>query len=88
MINESSVHGNFQRPPEPGLVFQDENLNTDCKLSGSIVERSSMTLDVQCRTEENQQVITTLNLNYDIRYQRDSALATIAGNYDYSAGTV
>jgi len=88
VINGKSVLGSFLPPPEPGFVSQDENLNRSCKLSGSIVERDFMTLDVQCRTEANQQVITTLDFNYDTRYERDSSLAVIAGDYGYSAGMV
>jgi len=88
VINGESVHGIFQPPLESGFVYQDESSNRDCKLTGSVTERDFMTLDVQCRTEENQQVLTTLDLNYDIRYERDSTLATIAGDYGYMPGMI
>lgn len=88
VINGESVNGVLQLPEQPGFEFPNEKLSRDCKLTGSVAERDFMTLDVQCRTEENQQVLTTLELNYDNRYERDSSLATIAGDYSYTAGMV
>jgi hypothetical protein len=88
VINGDFVHGVFQPPLEPGVEFPLEVSTNECKVSGTVSERDFMTLDVQCKTEENQQVLTTLDLNYDIRYERDSSLASIAGDYGYTAGMV
>lgn len=83
-----TVTGILLLPQERGLETPGDKLNSDCNLTGSITERQSMTLEVKCRTVDDQQVFTTLALNYDTRYERVSSLATIAGNYDYSEGMV
>ena len=61
---------------------------TDCKLTGSVSERVSMLLDVRCRDTQEQEVLTTLSVEYDTRYDRDSSLSTIAGNYQFDIGNV
>ena len=88
VTNGEFVHGKFLLPNEDRFKFPNEELSTDCNLNGSVAERQSMILDVKCKAVEDQQVLTTLTLNYDTRYERDSSLATITGNYTYTVGMV
>jgi len=88
VTGEENVTGILLLPQERGLDLANNNKSTDCNLTGSMAERQSMTLDVKCRAVGDQQVLTTLTLNYDARYGRDSSLATIAGNYNYTQGMV
>jgi hypothetical protein len=86
--NGEFVHGNFLLPREDSFISPNEELSPDCNLNGSVAERNLMTLDVKCKTEEDQQVLTTLTLNYDARYELESSLAIITGNYKYTIGMV
>jgi hypothetical protein len=62
---------------------------SDCKLTGVIEERVSLTLDVRCRDSQLSGDLTTLSLAYDVRYDRDSSLSIVAGNfYHYRNGSV
>jgi len=86
--NGEFVNGNFLLPKEDRFLSPNARLSADCNLGGLVAERNLMTLDVKCRTEENQQVLTTLALNYDARYELESSLAIITGNYKYTIGMV
>jgi hypothetical protein len=62
---------------------------SDCNLTGLIEERVSLTLDIRCRDSQTTGILTTLTLAYDARYDRDSSLSTVAGNfYNYQNGSV
>jgi hypothetical protein len=84
--NIDSIRGAFSLTQPPGIP--DPTLGSDCKLDGSIVERTSMTLDASCKASGDQQVLTTFTFAYDARYERESSLTTIAGNYDYDVGGI
>jgi hypothetical protein len=86
--NGGFVNGIFLLSDEHRIIFPNEKLNPDCNLNGSVTERNFMTLDVKCRRENDQQVLTTLALNYDARYELESSLAIITGGYKYTPGMV
>lgn len=86
-VNDSdTVNGVLGISGMPG--GQSSSGLTDCKLTGSVNERVSMLLDVRCRSSQDQEVLTTLSLEYDTRYDRESSLSTIAGNYQFDIGNV
>ena len=86
-VNESdTVNGALGISGMPG--GQSSSGLTDCKLTGSVNERVSMLLDVRCRNTQDQEVLTTLSVEYDTRYDRESSLSTIAGNYRFDIGNV
>lgn len=80
--NGNDVHGNFYLVTMLGLVFQDGTTLAECSLSGTVVERQTMTVSVHCTTTAGLQLQSTATLDYDAGYERDSSLSTIAGNYD------
>ncbi|MBT8101278.1 MAG: hypothetical protein KJO82_16095 [Gammaproteobacteria bacterium] len=84
--NGDSIRGAFSLTQSPGVP--DPTEGSDCKLDGSVSERNSMTLDASCKALNGQQLLTTLTFDYDPRYERESSLAIIAGNYDYAVGGV
>jgi hypothetical protein len=87
VTSSNSLRGVMALPNE----FDESNVETasDCKLTGQIEERTSLTLDVRCRDSQLTGDLTTLSLAYDVRYDRDSSLSTIAGNfYYYRIGSV
>lgn len=64
-------------------------VGSDCNLTGLIEERVSLTLDIRCRDSQTTGILTTLTLAYDARYDRDSSLSTVAGNfYHFHNGSV
>jgi uncharacterized Zn-binding protein involved in type VI secretion len=53
----------------------------DCTLSGTVSTRSSMQLTTTCLDAAGTSSTTALSFMYDARYDADSSLAEIAGNY-------
>ena len=49
---------------------------------GTVAERQTITVTVNCTTTAGLQSQSALTLNYDAQYERDSSLSVIAGNYD------
>ena len=81
--NRQTVSGIMFLAQKVGTNFPGLDPLTDCSLSGTLIEHESLTLDVKCRLEASQQVLTTLTLKLDARYERGSSLATTAGVFDY-----
>jgi hypothetical protein len=52
-----------------------------CTLTGTVTTRSSMELTSVCADTAGVSTTTTLSFMYDARYEEDSSLASIAGNY-------
>ena len=86
VTNSDNIYGLFRLPDEPGVP--DQTPDSDCRLSGTVVERQSLTLDAACRASPEQSVETTLTLDYDARYERGSSLDMIAGNYSYEISNI
>jgi len=86
--NGNNVSGNFQLVRERGLVFPDGTTLADCTLSGTVKERQTMEVTVNCTTTAGPLNQITADLDYDTIYDRDSSLATIAGMYDDGSGIV
>lgn len=84
--DSNTVNGSLGISEVPGV--QSSSGLSDCKLTGSVNERISMFLDVRCRDSQEQAVLTTLSVEYDSRYERNSSLSTIAGNYQFDIGNV
>jgi len=81
-----SIRGIVYLPKDQ--AFPNQSVAVDCKLDGTLIQRQSMTLDVRCRDVAGQQVFTTLTLNYDPIYERNSSLEMIAGLYHYDGNDV
>ncbi len=86
--NGNDVSGNFQFVTPFGITFPDGTTLADCTLSGTVTERGTMTVTVNCTTTAGLQDLITVTLNYNVLYERDSSLATIAGMYDDGSGIV
>ena len=79
--NGNNLSGNFQLITQFGWIFADGTTLADCTLSGTVNERQSMAVTVNCTTTASTQTQTTATLDYENEYDRDSSLATISGNY-------
>lgn len=86
--NGNDVASNFPLVPLLGLTFPDGTTLADCALSGTIVERQTLDISVDCTTTAGAQDQITADLTYDPVYERDSSLQTIAGMYVDSLGIV
>jgi hypothetical protein len=53
----------------------------DCTVSGTVSTRASMQLTTVCVDAAGSTTTTPISLQYDPRYDADSSLADIAGNY-------
>ncbi len=86
--NGNDVNGNFQLVAQPGFTFPDGTTLADCALSGTVTERQTMSIIVNCTTTAGLQDQITVALVYDPIYERDSSLATFSGTYDDGSGIV
>ena len=82
--NGNDIAANFQLvTPLFGPSFPDGTTLADCTLSGTVTERQTMFVTVNCTTTAGlQDQIMVTPLDYLPIYERDSSLATIAGMYD------
>lgn len=86
--NGDEVSSNFQIVTELGITFPDGTSIADCALSGTIEERQNMDVTINCTTTSGPLNQITAALAYDVTYDRDSSLDTIAGTYDDGSGIV
>lgn len=87
--NGNDVDGDFQFVAPSVTVFPNPSPSANCTASGSVNERISLTLTVNCTTAAGTQDSVTVALTYDASYDRDSSLATISGLYrDQFGGNV
>ena len=86
--NGNDVTGNFQLVPQLGFTFPDGTTSADCTLSGTVAERQTVAVTVNCTTTAGLQDQITATLSYEALYDRDSSLATIAGIYGDGSGIV
>ena len=79
--NVNNLSGNFQLVTQLGFVFPDGTTLANCTLSGTVTERQTITVTVNCTTTAGLQQQNTATLSYDATYDLDSSLARIAGNF-------
>jgi hypothetical protein len=80
--NGNDLSGNFQLVTELGSVFEDGTTLANCTLSGTVAERQTITVTVNCTTTAGLQSQSAITLIFNAVYERDSSLSVIAGNYD------
>ena len=81
--NGNEVTANFQLVTGLfGPFFPDGTTLADCTLSGTVIERQTMSVTVNCTTTAGLQDEITVALAYEANYERNSSLATIAGMYN------
>ena len=86
--NGNDVSSDFQIVTELGITFPDGTTLADCALSGTIAERRTMDVAINCTTTSGPLNQINADLTYDTIYDRKSSLDTIAGNYDDGSGIV
>lgn len=84
----SRVAADFDLVTPLDQPFADGSTLANCSLTGSLVIEVSMDLDLSCETAGGLEFATTLALEYDPVYERDSSLQAVSGNYQTHAGNV
>ena len=81
--NGNNISGDFQLVTQVGFSFSDGSTQSNCTLSGTVVERQTMSVTANCTTSlGSQDQITVMPLAYQDVYERDSSLATVSGLFD------
>lgn len=75
------ISSSFFFVTRPGSTFADGSTSATCSLSGTVSERQTMAVVVNCRTAGLLRTDYTATLSYSDIYERDSALDALAGNY-------
>ena len=70
--------------PAPGAP---PGLELDCTVTGTVSTRAALQLTTVCIDRAGSSTTTSISLMYDARYDADSSLADIAGNYTLPVNT-
>jgi len=87
-VSGNSINAIFDGFTQIGTAFADQTTHGTGTVSGSIQQRSSLTLNTQFTTDGGTSASGTLNLTFDTLYNRASSLAAIAGNYSSNGEVV
>lgn len=87
IANGNEVVAGFQMLTALGSTFADGTTLASCTMTGTLAERQSLSITVNCTTTSGTPSRSVVSLAYDVVYERDSSLQTIAGSYD-DAGPV
>lgn len=86
--NVNAVNASYTGFANFGFQFADGSTSGTGTLTGTVQERSTLTATSNFTTSLGNLNSTTLTLTYNALYDRDSSLATIAGNFQDSVGVV
>lgn len=75
------VEGSFETRAAQPSPLASSGLELDCTLEGTLSTRTSMDVTVVCTDDAGGSITMPLFFRYDSRYDADSSLALIAGNY-------
>jgi hypothetical protein len=85
-VTDNRVAGSYETRalPASGSPASAAALELDCTLEGTVNTRVTMQLTIVCTDAAANATSSTLGFIYDSRYDGDSSLAAIAGNYTLS----
>lgn len=88
-VDENAVSADFTGYAAFGSGFSDGTTSGTGSLTGTVQARSTFTANSTFRTSAGNSNTNTINLTYNDLYDRDSSLATIAGNFrDLRTGAI
>ena len=79
--SQNALSADFQGVTEFGTAFIDGSTTGTGTLNGTVQERNSISGDADFTTVLGTSTDASIELTYNNLYERDSSLATIAGNY-------
>lgn len=77
----NDVSGEFTGYPFYGETYEDGSTHGSGTLTGTVQERSTLTLDVTFETSAGTEGTESISLAYNAMYERESSLEAIAGTY-------
>lgn len=87
--NGTSASAQFTGYTAGGFIFQDGSTRGTGSLSGTVQARSSFNATSSFKTSAGNSNSNSISLTYSALYDRDSSLATLAGNFrDIVTGTI
>jgi hypothetical protein len=88
-VSDNRVAGSFKTRalPASGSPTNAAGLEIECTLDGTVNTRVTMQLTIVCTDAAGNVTSSTLGFTYDSRYDGDSSLAAIAGNYTLSVNS-
>lgn len=81
----NDVTANFDGAVEIGSTFVDGSTSGTGSFSGTVASRSRLNGTVTFTTSRGSRFTSTVTMQYNSLYDRDSSLATVAGNYTSAA---
>jgi hypothetical protein len=87
IVTGNRVAGSFETRAIQPTTTSPTGAELDCTLEGTVSTRVSMQATVICTETAGSASTTALNFQYDSRYETDSSLALIAGNYTMPVNT-
>ncbi len=85
--NGDQVSATYAYAVDLGTMFPDGSTSEACSATGTVVEGQTLTVDIDCLTDQGSAVQVSATLTYNPLFDRSASLATIAGMYD-DAGNV
>ena len=82
--NGNQVQANFTYVAELDTALSDGSTSATCSLSGTVVERQTLTIDSECTSTLDNVSQVSVTLAYNALYDRNASLTTIEGLYDDS----
>jgi hypothetical protein len=88
-VNGNAVSAQFTGYAPLGFGFPDGTTRGTGSLTGTVQARSTVTASSTFQTSAGNSNTNAINLTYEAGYERDSSLATIAGNFtDLATGAI
>ena len=85
---DNTLGGSFELVTAYGDAFADGSTVADCVVSGTLVERVTITVSEECITRAGLAFDEQLTLTFDPMYNQGSSLTETAGVYQLSSGDV
>lgn len=82
-VNGTAVTFNYTYVARLGSTLTDGSPSATCIATGTIQERQSLSVTTDCTTSLGGSSSNSVSMTYDARYDIDSSLAMVAGNYDH-----
>jgi hypothetical protein len=81
LVTTNQVAGSFETRAVQPSPTSPVGAELDCTIDGTVTTRVAMQTTVVCTDTSGSSTTTDLNFYYDSRYDSDSSLTLIAGNY-------
>jgi len=80
--NGNQVSASYAFLANLGTTLPDGSSSETCSATGTVVERQSLTVAVNCLTDQGTAIQVSAKLTYNPLFDRSASLATIEGMYD------